>query len=295
MPPSRLREALSFFVSSLPIAVVDFIKLLLPAITTMRVGHQGATAVDLAGASVGVLTFNIAGNMIMTAPLNAMDSVAPQSYGAGNRQGVGLAAQRAIIIAIVFLLPTAPLWMFAESILITFGQPADVASFGARYMRLLLPGLLPFGVFEATRKFVYAQGLRTPPLFAALVGLIAHFAWLELWCRTVGVGVGAPLALSSTYCTLAVVMVLHVRSGWHMPHAMACWPRGAMRHLLWHDRAAWKRMVVISLSALVSLSEWLFWEVNCFRVGRVRARSRRRARQPARRGSLQRCAPPAPP
>ena len=271
-PPTShnsVREACSFFADSLPIAIVDFIKLLMPALTTMRVGHNGATATDLAGASVGILAFNVAGNMISTAPLAAMDTIAPQAFGAGNKPGVGLAFQRAIILAIVFLLPTAPLWIYAEAILAALGQPPDVARFGAQYMRLLLPGLLPFAIFEAARKFVYAQGLRTPPVFSACLGLAALFVWLEVWCALLGVRAGAPVALSCTYATLAAALLAHIRSGWRMPAAMACWPRGVHRQLLWTDRVAWRHMIVTSLSALVSLSEWLFWEVNCFRVGQM--------------------------
>ena len=39
----------------------------------------------LAAASLGVLTFNVCGNMIITAPLSAMDTVRcrPCSYGHG--------------------------------------------------------------------------------------------------------------------------------------------------------------------------------------------------------------------
>ena len=216
------REACGFFVSSLPIALVDFIKLAIVSITTMRVGHHGATATDLAGASVGVLAFNVAGNMIITAPLAAMDTIAPQAFGAGDKPGVGLCSQRAIILSAVFLLPTVPLWVLAESILVALGQPPDVAAFGALYMRLLLPGLLPFAVFEAARKFVYAQELRTPPLLAATIGLCAHYFWLELWCALVGVAIGAPIALSCTYATLTIAMLAHIRSGWRMRDCHRC-------------------------------------------------------------------------
>ena len=263
----RLREAVDFFASSVPIALVDFVKLLLPAITTARVGHHATSATDLAGASMGILTFNVAGNMIVAAPLAALDTIAPQAYGAGNKQGVGLAAQRALLLSACFLLPTAPLWVFAHPILVALGQPPDVARFSARYMRLLLPGLAPYAIFEAARKFVYAQNLRSPPLLSAAVGLASHFLWLEVWCWALDVGVGAPLALCSTYATMAVVMIAHIRCGWRMPHAFEAWPRGAQRHLLLRDRAAWRLMLTTSLSALLSLSEWLFWEVNCFRVG----------------------------
>ena len=293
MPCPRLGEAAGFFVSSLPIALVDFVKLLLPAITTAVVGHHG-TPTDLAGASLGILAFNIAGQMIATAPIAALDTIAPQAYGAGHVQGVGLAAQRAVIIAALFCLPTAPLWLFARPLLEAFEISADVCEFAARYMLLLLPGLPPLVLFEVARKFVYAQELRWLPLHAAWIGLPLHWLWLWLGCGWLGVGVGAPLALSATYVTMASILCLTIRfdvlaplrrlvcaMGSHRcnswleralaPHvAMRGWPRGAASWtLLWHDRAAWVDMLATSAAALVSLSEWLFWELTAFRVGRL--------------------------
>ena len=61
-------EALQFLGSAVPIASVDFIKLLVPAMTTMHVGHTSTEV--LAAAALGTLSFNIAGNMIATAPLS---------------------------------------------------------------------------------------------------------------------------------------------------------------------------------------------------------------------------------
>eukprot|EP00966_Prymnesium_polylepis_P000756 17048-Prymnesium_polylepis.4 len=118
--------------------------------------------------------------MIITAPLSAMDTIAPQCFGAGNPLGVGLTAQRALITALVFLLPTAPLWIFATEILVAFGQPLDVAILARRNMLLLLPGLAPFAIFEVGRKYVYAQDIQWPPLPAACIGLVSHALWLEV-------------------------------------------------------------------------------------------------------------------
>ena len=168
------------------------------------------------------------------------------------------------------LLRRVPLWYLAEQILRRFGQPAGVASFGAVYMQLLLPGLLPLLVFEVARKFLYAQeSSRIPPLGAALGGLLSLPMWLALWCGGTPLGVtrGAPVALSCSYATMAVVLVGHIR--YRMPRAVDAWPRLAhSRRLLWTDLAGWRHFAATALAALVSLTEWLFWEVTAFRVGR---------------------------
>ena len=138
---SALRVATGFFVSSLPIALVDGAKLLITSTATMHIGHAGS-ATSLAAASLGVMTFNVAGNMVISAPLSAMDTIAPQSFGSGNAAGVGLTSLRALITAVVFMLPTLPLWMFATDILVALGQPPDGAALAQRNMLLLLPSLM---------------------------------------------------------------------------------------------------------------------------------------------------------
>lgn len=199
-----------------------------------------------------------------------MDTIAPQAFGSGNLIGVGLTAQRAFLVALLLLVPTTPLWICAKPILLALGQDAEVARIAARYMVLLLPGLIPFVVFEIARKFLYAQGsamaLRLPPLWAAALGLAGHPLWLRLWCSGALGYMGAPLALSTTYLVQALLLVILIR--WRLPHAHVAWPRGPeQRAALWRDRAAWRHMASTSVASLCSLSEWLFWEYVCFRVG----------------------------
>ncbi|EOD24078.1 hypothetical protein EMIHUDRAFT_207164 [Emiliania huxleyi CCMP1516] len=108
---------------------------------------------------LGVLTFNVAGYMILTAPLSAMDTIAPQNFGAGNAVG-------------------------------------DL------------------------RKI--------------------------------------------TFSVMAAVLVALIR--WRVPRAAAAWPRAEGRAVLF-DRKAWRYFLATSVASLFSLTEWLFWEAVCFRVG----------------------------
>ena len=263
-PPSVLRRAATFFLHAIPIFVVDGAKLLVPALTTMHVGHAATTAAPLAAASLGVLAFNVAGNMIVTAPLSAMDTIAPQAFGAGNAVGVGLTAQRALLTGLALLVPTAPLWIFATEILTALGQPPDVAALAQRFMLLLLPALPPFAVFEVARKYVYAQDIQWPPLPAAVIGLASHALWLRVTSAALGPA-GAPLAPCLTYSTMALILLALIR--WRLPQAAAAWPRTpGQRRLLWRDRRAWRHFLATSAASLLSLTEWLFWEFVCFRA-----------------------------
>ena len=257
------RLMLRFGADAVPVIAVDVAKLLIPALTTMHVGREfGAEA--LAAASLGTLSLNIAGNMIAMSPMNALDSVAPQAHGSGDYATVGLAAQRAYILSLIFLLPSAPLWIRAETLLGTLGQPSRICALAAAFMRLALPGLPAFAGFECARKWLYAQGMVWSPLAAVALGLTAHLAWLPLSGAMAGFK-GAPLAVVATnwICFAALLLIIRYKT----PEAAKAWPRGAdARQRLWEPRA-WRRFVGISVAALCAQSEWLFWEVVCFRVG----------------------------
>lgn len=264
---SALHEASRFFIGALPIALVDAIKLIMPSMMVMQIGNSADNATPLAAASLGVLSFNVAGNMIITAPLIAMETIAPQAFGAGNVVGVGLAAQRAVVTALVLLLPTAPLWIWARDIFIFLGQPRDVADQAAFFMHALLPTLLPFLIFEVARKFLYAQGHFSPPLIAAVIGLLSHIAWLPIFKHAFGAS-SAPFALLCSFLTMTATLVALVCwRMWKQVAFAAAWPRGAHAQTLFTDRRAWRHFVVTSIASLVSLSEWLYWEFVCFRVG----------------------------
>ena len=97
----------------------------------------------------------------------------------------------------------------------------------------------------------------------AVIGLATHPVWLEM---TRGFGPSGPmLAPLFTFSVMAAVLVALIR--WRVPRAAAAWPRAEGRAALFGDRKAWRHFLATSAASLFSLTEWLFWEAVCFRVG----------------------------
>jgi len=97
------------------------------------------------------------------------------------------------------------------------------------------------------------------------VGLASHALWLELTSRLLGPSF-VPLAPCLTYTTMALTLILIITQ--RLPPATrAAWPTRHQRRLLWRDRAAWGHFIRTTTASLLTLTEWLFWEVVCFRVG----------------------------
>ena len=73
-----------------PMILLQLLQQVVVTLATQRVGRTfGSEA--LAGVSLGLLTFNLFGLMLIIAPMQALDTVAPQAFGAGNLEQVGIA------------------------------------------------------------------------------------------------------------------------------------------------------------------------------------------------------------
>ena len=261
MAPSSFKLLISIIRGSLPMIFVQCALQLVIILTVMRLGRESAEW--LAGASLGALVYNICGLMLAMAPSLAMESVAPQAWGAGQPAEVGLAAQRSVVVAFLFLTPAASLWMFASPVLQALGQPSGVAELAAAFLQAAVASLPASVVFEATRKFLYSQAVSAPPLYAAAAGLLLLPLYQELLVGAFGF-VGGPLAMVATQATMCAVLLAFCAT--RQPHAPETWP-GVQPRLLLRERRAAQRFLGLSFAALLSLSEWLFWEFVTFRVG----------------------------
>lgn len=245
-----------------PIVIQQTCVLLVSTLTVAHVGHAlGAEA--LAGFSLGNLTFNLLGLTIIIAPMIALESTAPQAYGAGRHSEVGLNSQRAILTAFAFLIPVSAVWLNAELVLLALGQPREVAAIAASFLKSMLPALPVQTVFETAKRFLYAQGITWPPVLAACSGVGGLLLWLGPLVEARGFH-GATLALLLAHTTMLVVLLLYMRL--LAPHEPATWP-GLQPKLLVRDPKAMWVFIKTSVAGLVALSEWLFWEFVCFRAG----------------------------
>lgn len=252
----------SIILGAVPMILTQCMTQLIIILTVMRLGRESPDW--LAGASLGGLVFNLAGLMLTVAPVLAMESVAPQAFGGGRLAEVGLIAQRAALTALLFLAPAAFLWIFSERILLALGQPPLAANLASSFLHVLVPALPLNAVFEATRKFLYAQNCSGPPLYAGLLALALHPLWQELTIRAFGF-IGGPLALVITHATMSIGLLIFCAC--RKPHVPGTWP-GLQPRTILADQRACCQFLGLSLAALGSLSEWVFWEFVTFRAGR---------------------------
>ena len=201
----------------IPIVIQQSCVLLVCVITVARVGHS-VSAEALAGVSLGNLTYNLLGLTLIMGPMIALETHASQAWGAKRPAEVGLHAQRAVIVAAVVLVPAAVAWLFAERILRQLGQGDEVARLAARFLRGMLP-VLPIQVtFEASKRFLYAQGIMWPPALAGILGTGTHLAVVGPIVEALGFD-GAPVALLVGQGTMLLVLLLYLACVRYPPEA----------------------------------------------------------------------------
>ena len=260
--PSACASLLKLLRGAAPIVIQQACLLLVSVLTVARVGHAIGTHA-LASLSLGNLTYNLLGLTLLMAPMLALETYASQAWGAKRYADVGLNVQRAILVALLLLVPAAVAWLYAEPILRQLGQPEEVARLAARFLRGMLPVLPIQLVFEATKRFLYAQAIMWPPAFAALLAVGGHIAWLDPLVSMLGFD-GAALGLLCAHSTMLLALVLQLAI--LRPHDPRTWP-GLRPVTLAREVGAMKAFVGTAIAGLVSLSEWIFWEAICFRCG----------------------------
>lgn len=116
----------------------------------------------------------------------------------------------------------AVLWWYAGSFLVLAQQPVHVAAMAGRYTRRSIPGLVGFGVFEATRRFLQVQGVVLPMLYVSLVVNALHPLWNWLFITKFGWGFdGAPWATVVSQSLMAVLLLTYMRL--RPVHAVGTW------------------------------------------------------------------------
>ena len=260
---STARTLVKLLKSGVPIVIQQTCILAVSVIAVSQVGRELGREY-LAGLSLGNLTYNLLGLLLIIAPMNALEEKASQAFGAGRKAEVGLHCQRAVVVAALLLAPAACVWLNAAPVLRAFGQPAAESDLAARFLRLMLPVLPIQTLFETAKRLLFAQGIMWPPVFAAVLAVVCHLLWVGPWVQACGFA-GGPLSMLCAHGTMLLSLLLLMRV--KPSHDPETWPGLQVRTILLRERKAMCTFITTSLASLVSLTEWLFWESICFRTG----------------------------
>lgn len=195
---------------AIPLVTAQVAAMTVWVIDVFMLGQVSVEALD--AASLGRIW--IFGTAILTIGLLlGLDPVASQAYGAGDRQGLILAAQRGLV-SIVLL---SPIWLglalATGPALELAGQHPDLAAEAHRYVLAQLPGLPFFFAYIVLRHWLQAQGRMKPIMWATITvnGVNAFFNWLLIFGNlgfpalgAVGAGIATGIAFVYVFAFVAV-------------------------------------------------------------------------------------------
>jgi MATE family multidrug resistance protein len=113
---------------------------------------------------------------------------------------------------LLYFIPIAVLWYYGEAVLSRIVPEARTAELAGQYLRILILGGPAMAIFEASKRFVQAQGLflATTWVLCIAVPINILMTWLLVWRFEFGF-VGAPIAAVITENLLPFLLFLYVR------------------------------------------------------------------------------------
>ncbi len=195
---------------ALPVVVVQVGMMLLGVVDTMVVGRLSSEA--LAAVALGHVAI-MAVSSFGIGLLLALDPLVAQAVGANDQGAIRRSVQRGLILAVGLMLPSTLLLLPAEWILTTFRQPTETVPLAAAYIRICIPGLLPFYGFVVLRQSLQAME-RLRPIVITIV-TVNLFNLVADWALVFGAGpipqlgpVGSAWATTVARTLLFVVLII---------------------------------------------------------------------------------------
>lgn len=261
----ELAELVSF---SLPVSAGYLLSYLNQTVLMILLGHIGA--IELAAACLALTYSNVTSFSVGIGLATAMDTLCAQTFtGLQEAHAVGDILQRALFVMAIASIPMALLWLFSEPIMLSLGQEPEVVALSARFLKLLLPSLLPTLAFECLKRFLQAQGIASANTVVILATTILNLplAYFLIWDGR-GLGfLGAPLAMSIVAWANLALMLLYTK----FVAGSDAWGGWSRKAIAWEPLKAYLALAIPA--ALQVCSEWWTFEVLAILAGLLGATS----------------------
>lgn len=196
----------AMFRLALPVVVVQVGMMLLGVIDTMVVGRLSYEA--LAAVALGHVVV-VAVSSFGIGLLLALDPLVSQAVGAEDEASIRRNVQRGFVLAAALMVPSTLLLLPGETVLTVLRQPPETVPVAASYVRICIPGLLPFYAFVVLRQTLQAME-RLRPIVTTIV-VVNLFNLVADWVLVFGAGPIPSLgAMGSAWATTAARALLFV-------------------------------------------------------------------------------------
>ncbi|ODV87994.1 hypothetical protein CANARDRAFT_173863 [[Candida] arabinofermentans NRRL YB-2248] len=196
--------------TGLPLIVAFFLQYFLsvsPMLVISRVSNLA-----LGASSLATMYMNVTYMGVIQGCVTAIDSFAPQAYGAGNLALVGESVQKNLMVNLVMLIPMIILCWNSEFVLNALQPDPELSKLAQDYLRVVtfgMPGLLGF---ELGKRFLQAQKIFHASTYVLLVVSPLSLILTYLFVFPLGFGyIGAPIVISLSYWLMALLLLGYIR------------------------------------------------------------------------------------
>lgn len=156
-------EAKILITGAIPVILSYTLQMSLQTVSVLIVGRTSPE--NLATAAFSYMFAMVTGWMIAIGGTTAVDTLGSATFtGSKDKTDLGVILQRSFVVLSLFYIPVLVVWFFAEPIFLALGQSPQISHDSARFLWCLTPGAIGYIYFEATKKFLQAQGNDFSPL-----------------------------------------------------------------------------------------------------------------------------------
>ncbi|KAI9266662.1 mate-domain-containing protein [Phascolomyces articulosus] len=259
--PSIPKELWVLVKTSTPVILAYMLQNSLQTGCVLIVGRIGAE--ELAASAFAFMFAMVTGWVLALGGSTALDTLCSQSWTASdNPHEVGVLLQRAYLVLLLLFVPIAVLWFFVEPVLLFLGQEVVLSQMTQVFLRYLTAGAPAYICFEATKKYLQAQGIMHAGTYVLLIcsPLNLGLNYLFVWKWNFGF-IGAPIATSIIYWLMFILLLCYIvfvdgAAGW-----------GGFSRRALHNWCPFLKLVGPGI--LMVGTEWIAFEIVALAAGRL--------------------------
>jgi Na+-driven multidrug efflux pump len=193
-----------------PIVLTYLLGYGLQLISVAVVGALAGGPKFLAAAGLGALVYNLFGIAPMSGFVTALDTLASQALGRGNRLAAGRLCSLSLVLVGFLCAISTLILFFSGAFLSLTGQDPEVVALAAIFCHYSVPALWLSALFEVLKKWLSAQGLGAPPSVAVLLTLPIHWAtaWGLVHHSPLGF-IGSPIANGVSAACMSAFLIFY--------------------------------------------------------------------------------------
>ncbi|HEX2677870.1 MAG TPA: MATE family efflux transporter, partial [Polyangiales bacterium] len=232
-------EARALWALALPVMVTQLLQMAMGVVDMVMLGHAG---VQPMAAAVLANSYAFPSVMAGVGVVLGIDPLIAQAHGAGDGEGIALALQRGIVVALGVSVPIMALWYYAAPLLGLLGQPPELRDGAAEYLHMQVWSVPLFLLFMTLRQYLQGRGIVRPALLVLVAAnvinalldwalIFGHFGVPALGLR--GAGIAAGLSrLADLLLLLAFIAVARLHEGAWRPWSRRTFELARLRELL---------------------------------------------------------------